>query len=571
MNHRDTENQSLTSHVPRSTPLPLLSSVFSLWTSVFGLWSTVFLISSLSFQLSAFLIPLPAFAQAPGYSREEVAARDAAGGQHEGIPARQNTGGVGQDLMMSGERSIGSARSSVRSRGSDSQSAMLRYDQHRDVEPPADALLRIGPWYSNLAISQSIGYRYMKLEGSGVDFLTSNDRGEILKDGSEFPMVTTLTMDNYVVLTRRMDLEANIKVSYEYFPMKTQVDRFEVDLTDEGVFGTFSSEFELTRDMRLLLYDDILYRTDYVDTRGNEDRYGGEEYERLVNTVGADWDWKPTPFDNVSLSASRSDEIPFDDEFDNQKRVHYTEVASYQRQLTPFAVGGVLANFSQSLYEVDTRPDIYLYGLGVFSAAQITRRLTGNASLGYQYSTYSGGDGSDTSGRGSLYARFGLGHQISEEKSQKIGYQRTLSESFAGGLDIQDSVDYSLSWEGGLFPGSISTRYSIFSPQDSGRSGYSDWSTALLLRNQLTRLILLTFRTSYSIRSNDAVAEIDPDAPDVSSDYETFTVRLGTSMRVTEKTSLNVYAEHADRTSENPDLAYTRDVIAAILTWSHKF
>ncbi len=524
----------------------------------------------LCLHVAFFIATASVLAQAPGYSREEVAIRE---GEQltEGITKRDDAVGmVGQDMLSSGAQSIGSARSGVRSRG-DGQSAMLRYDQHREVQPPPYALVRIGPWYSNLGISQSVGYRYMKLEGSGVDFLTGGDRGQILEDGSDFPLVTTLSLDNYVILSRRMDLEANIKVSYEHFPMKTQEDRLEIDLTDEGVYGTFSSEFHPSRDTRLLIYDDILYRTDYVDTRGYSDTYGGEEYEHFANVVGADWDWKPSPFDNVSLSASRTDEIPLDDEFDDQKRVGYSEVAAYQRQLTPFATAGLVGSFSQSFYDEDTRPDIYLYGLSAFSAAQLTRSLTGNASLGYQFSSYSGG-GADREGQGSLSARVGLGHQLSEQRSQRVGYQRTQSEAFTGGIDIRDELDYGLSWEGGLFPGSLTTRYSMYSPQDDDRSGYSDWMTALSLRNQLTRLIMLNFRTGYSIRMNDApVGEIDPETPDINSDYETFTIRLGAGMRITRKTVFNAYVEHADRTSDNDDLAYTRDIIAATLTWSHQF
>jgi len=450
---------------------------------------------------------------------------------------------------------------------------MLTYHQHRDVRPPQYATLRLGPLYSDLGVSQSVGYRYIRMSGSGVDFLTGNSRGRFLKDGSDFPLITSLNLNNYLLISRRLDLEANITVSYEHYPLKTQEDNLTVDLTDEGVYGTFSSEFQPSRDTRLLLYDDILYRTDYIDTRGSSDEYGGQEYEHFENVVGFDWDWQPSPFDNVSASASRTDVIPFDDEFESQEGVTYAETISYQRQLTRFATAGLLGAFTQSLYEEDTRADIYMYSYSAFVGAQLTRRLTGNASLGYQLSTYEGGV-SDQSGRGSLYAALGLGHQISETRSQRVTYTRAQSEAFLGGIDIRDAVSYGFSWSGGLFPGELSSTFSSFDPQDGGRSGYDDWSISLALRHQLTRLLALSFSSQYSVRMNDPVDTddaIDPDTPDLYNDYETLTIRLGSSMRLTKKTSFSAYAEHADRMSDNDDLAYTRDVIAATLTWSHKF
>ena len=450
---------------------------------------------------------------------------------------------------------------------------MLRYDQHREVTPPQYATLRIGPLYSDLGISQSVGYRYISMGGSGVDFLTGNSRGKFLKEGSDFPLVSSLNMNNYLIISRRMDLEANVEISYEHFPMKTQEDDLRINLIDEGIYGTLSSEYQPTRDTRILLYDDILYRTDYVDTRGYSDEYGGQEYEHFENTVGADWDWKPSSFDNVSVSASRSDVIPFDDEFEHQERVAYAEAISYQRQLTPFALAGLLGSFSQSLYEDDARSDIYMYNLSSFAAAQLTRRLTGSGSLGYQFSTYEGGE-FEQSGHGSLSGSLGLGHQISEERSQRITYTRTQAEAFTGGVDISDSLSYGLSWEGGLLPGQLTAAFTSLEPQGSTRNGYSDWSIGVALRHQLTRLLQLSFSTRYTMRINEAVeegSEIDSTTPDLYSDYETLAIRLGAQMPLTKKTSFNAYAEHADRTSESEDLAYTRDVIAATLTWTHKF
>jgi hypothetical protein len=530
--------------------------------------------SILCLVISVLCCPTSVFSQAPGYSREEVLARDSLI-QQEGIVTQERGGPgsgsmVGGNLLTSGAQSLGSSRSDVRSKRG-GQSAMLRFDQHRDLKPPAYSTVRIGSLYSNIGISESVGVRYIKMDGSGVDFLTGNNRGEFLKDGADYPITTAVTLDNYLLISRHIDLEANITASYTHYPLKTQEDDFIVNLTDEGVFATFSSEYHPSRDTRLMLYDDILYRTDYVDSRGLSDSYGGEEYEHFENTLGADWDWKPSPFDNVGISVSRQDVIPIDDEFEDQERVAYSELISYQRVLTRFSSAGVYGDFSQSIYDSTNRPDIYSYGLHAFSTARLTRRLTGSASLGYQFSTYSGGL-SDGQSDGSLAGELGLGHTLSESKSQRVTYQRTQAEAFSGGIDVNDTVAYRYDWNKGFFPGSLSTRYSTFSPQDDDRNGYSDWETSLRLDHQLTRLMRLTFNTTYSVRSNDVESEdIISEDPDLNDDYETLSFRLGSSMRLTKKTNFSAYAEHADRTSDNEDLAYTRDVIAATLTWTHKF
>jgi hypothetical protein len=542
-------------HRPPSTALRLLPSALCLLTS-------------------ALCFPTSVFSQAPGYSREEVIARDSMV-QQEGIVAQDRGGAgsgsmVGGNLLTSGPQSLGSSRSSVREKGG-SQSAMLRFDQHRDVEPPAYATLRIGPLYSDIGISESVGVRYVRMEGSGVDFLTGNHRGEFLKDGVDFPIVTSVSLDNYMIISRHMDLEANITASYAHYPLETQEDEFIVNLTDEGIYGTLSSEYHPSRDTRLLFYDDILYRTDYVDSRGLDDRYGGEQYEHFDNTLGADWDWKPSAFDNFGVSASRQDVIPIDDEFETQERVAYSESISYQRELTRSSSAALYGSFSQSLYDSTNRPDIYRYGLHAFSSARLTRTLTGNALLGYQFSTYSGGS-SDGESSGTLSGGFGLGHAISESKGQRVTYLRTQAEAFSGGIDVNDTLAYVFDWREGLFPGSLSTRYSAITPEDEDRNGYSDWATSLRLQHQLTRIIRLAFSTTYSVRSNDGVSEeLVAEAPDINDDYETLSLRLGSSMRLTKKTNFSAYAEHVDRTSDNEDLAYTRDIIGAALTWSHKF
>ncbi len=508
------------------------------------------------------------YGQAADYGVEEVEAREAAAVAGEGGPGGGSVD-MAPPLMPGGSSSIGAARSGVRGGG---QSAMLRYDQHREITPPEYATLRIGPLYSNLGISQSIGYRYTRLSGAGVDYLEGNRRGDIKEDGTEFPMVTGLTLNNYMIITRKIDLQANISINYFHYPMKTQEDELRINLTDEGIFATFSTQLLASKNSRILIYDDILYRTAYIDTRGLDDRYGGREYESLSNTAGFDWDWKPTPLDSFSAAASRRDTIPFDDEFDRQKGHTYAEMLSYRRSLTPFMAVGLLGNASQSFYAEADRPDVFIYGISAFTGLRLSRNLTGDASLGYQFSTTSsdgiGGDQDNSS----LAASLGLSHAISQTRNQRLSYQRSLTEAFNGGVDIADTLAYQYDWSSGLFPGSLSSSWSRFDPQDAARNGYADWTTSLSMQHQLTRMLRLSLGATYAMRMNDAVgATADAGQADTSSDYETLTLSASTGFRVTRKTQLSIYASHADRTSDNDDLSYTRDTIGATLTWAHQF
>jgi hypothetical protein len=407
------------------------------------------------------------------------------------------------------------------------------------------------------------------MEGDGVGFITGNGRGRYLKDGFDIPLVSTLYLNNYIMLTRHMDFSFNVDVSYAYYPFNTQEDTWYINMSDEGVFATFSTEIELSRDMRLLLYDDILYQTDYIDTRGMEDVYGGEQYEHFENTIGADWDWMFSRYDNISASVSRRDVISFSDEFDDQEGEFYSEMIAYQRELTKFASAGVVGSLSQSLYDVERRPDINMYGISAFAVAQLTRSLFANGSLGYSFST-TPEDEYDSAG--SLVGSLGLGQQISKTRYHELTYNRSQQEAFRGGVDVTDTLRYHYDWESRYFPGTIRSEYSMYTPTGDLRGSYSDWRNDLDLQYQLTRRFRLLFNTSYDIRMNDPTeAEIDPSTPDVNSDYSTWTIRLGTDTPITKKMIFEIYAEHAQRFSDDENLAYVQDSIIASVNWTHKF
>ncbi len=508
-----------------------------------------------------------AVAQIAEYGYEEVEAREQEEDvAQEGLSRRRADSAP---AMMPGvSASIGSERTGGRRDAS--AATLLRYDQHRVIQPPDYATVRIGPFYSNLAVAQSAGFRHTWFSGAGTDFLEGNRRGDIKKGGTEFPLLSTLTLNNYLMITRRLDLEANISISYQHYPMNTQEDDLRISLTDEGIFATFSAQIMASRYSRMLVYDDILYQTDFIDTRGLTDRYGGRKYESLANTLGLDWDWQPNPVDSFSTSVSRQDTIPFNDEFESQRGFRYAEMVSYRRSLNPFTAAGVLGSASQSFYRDRNRPDVHIYRINGFLGVRLTPLLTSDTSLGYSASTRTGGNLEKEDTSGALTALIGLNHEISETRRQRLAWQRSLSEAFAGGVDVSDAISYSLNWSDGFVPGSLSSRYFIADPQDDNRNGYRDWTTTLGVRYPLTRLIMLSLNGSYAMRMNDA-ADVIGDSPDLSSDYQTLTLSANTAFQFTRKTTLTGYFSHSERWSPNPDMEYTRDMIGMTLSWNHKF
>ncbi len=481
-------------------------------------------------------------------------------------------------MRMPGKAQVGSrGRGSDRSAGANT---MLRYDQHREVSPPTDATIRIGPFYSNLGIGLSAGYRYTRFSGQGQDFLDGTRRGEVNEGGYEFPLTVRAQFDNYMILTPRMDLSVNVQASYFYYPLGTQEDAFYVDLTDEGIFATFSTQFQPGRNSRIFVYDDILYLTDYIDTRGFSDRLGGREYKVFENTVGADWDWQAGGEDVVSASVSRSDTIPQSDEFDRQRAVRYREMGMYRRQMNRFSAAGIVLNASQSLGEDGGRPDSSIYGAHAFTGLQLTRSVGLDVALGQQFSRVDREDTDDTDTQDSLYASIALNHDLPGTKSQRLSAQRSIAEAFDGGVDITDDVRYAFQWGGLWLPGQLESTYRSVDPQDTERTSYEDWSTTLTVKTQLTRRIPLRFSATYAFRFNDGRApatDATGDEEDVTtaventSDYETLTLALRTGFRVTERIRCSAYAQHAARTSDNPDLEFARDSLGITLTWGYSF
>ncbi len=516
-----------------------------------------------------FLCPMWGYGQTDAYMVELVEERDLPAVEEDTFEVSQPDFSFRGPTTMREESRIGSARAATRSgRGG---STMLRYDQHRELSPPDSATLRIGPWYSDIGVSLSAGYRYTRFRGRQVDFLDGTRRGEVRKEGSEFPLSATLRMNNYMILTRRLDLSLNLRMSYYHYPLGTQEDQFLIDLTDEGIFATFSTQFHPSRDSRILIYDDILYLTDYVDRRGISDRLGGREYRLLQNTVGADWDWQVSPWDTLSASISRTDTLPQSRAFRSQRRLQYSEMGAYRRQFNPFVAGGVVVQGSQSLAQTAERPDTYIHGYNFFVGMNVTQTIDVNASLGQQFSVVKGGELASSRSSQTLTGNASLYHDLDRGRSQEFALGRTVSESFDGGVVVRDNYSYRYAWSGLWLPGSFSSQYFVVDPLEPPANGYQDWSNQLQVRTQLTRRIPLHLSASYAMRFNDTDTEFEDDDPEVNVDYQTLRLMARTGFRVSQKINCTAYIQHVKRTSDDPEFSFTRDTVGAQLTWSHQF
>jgi len=462
------------------------------------------------------------------------------------------------------------------------QAQSLKFSNHREVSIPEYAVLRIGPFYSSVSFSQSVGYRYTKGKGTGIDYLFENQRGEFLKDGSDFPLVSTLDLRNYLIISRTMDLDISLRASYAHFPMKTQKDEFIFNPVEEGVFGEFSTEFELTPFVKGTAYDNAAYRTDYVDTRGLADRYGGSAYEHLQNEAGVNLDWLMAKDRNLGLKLSRTDIVPKDEKFKEHQSVSYAESLAYQQIFNPQVLAGVSASFGQYSYTATTnnRPDTSFQTLMVSSTVEPTKQTVISAAVGYSQVS-SAGAGSVTSSipDGTMVGSLSLKTELAEGLEHSLQYSRAQSSGFNTAFEVNDKYGYHLTWKdrSGMAAG-IYSEYTTSQSSDIRYGEYTDWSSGVNASYPLTQIVSLMFDSVYSIRKNKVAPSSQPVNVELVNNYNTWSSKLGTTFLIYQNGSaasdqviFTTYVQHIERSSDADLLNYSRDVFVATFTYSHKF
>jgi hypothetical protein len=455
----------------------------------------------------------------------------------------------------------------------------LRFSNYREVKVPDYATVRWGSFsaYSDLTFSQSIGARYSDSDGAGIDYIRNNERGAIKDDGVEIPILSQFSMRNYLIVSERTDVEFAITVGYDYYPLETQDDYFYLDFADQGVEVDLTTEIRFSEYHRMRLYDRFSYRTDFVDYRGISDNYGGNKYERISNELGVDYDWLISKLQNLGLKLARVDELPLSESYpgyDLNEHYGYIEEIVYQQRLSPSARWDVGAEFSQTFYTVEPRTeDVYFYELFTGGALVLPKRYTLDGRVGLRWSDTLREGEETLRDDGQLTLGLGLAGQISETRSHRLQYDRSQDTGFVdSGIYNTDNLRYDYNWSGSRFPGRIETGISKSTPVgDSTFGGYINWLSKLDLRHDLTRLTALYFRTSYEMRFNDDPTIELPDLPEVTSDYDTWITRIGVVVPLTRTINWDSYYEYSVRRSDDDRLAYTRNLVASFISWSHHF
>ncbi len=485
----------------------------------------------------------------------------------------------------------------------------LRFDSYREPQPPENANLRIGPFYSDLSFEQSAGYRYTRSSGLGSAFLIDNERGRIRKNGSDIPMVSRLSFRNYLMISKYMDLDVSFDVRYSYFPMGTEDNEFAVEfagpgfsaqmgdfsfsMTKDSWLGSYngnlsqaytgsegygflanlSSDFQLTPFVRGRIYDNPSYRVDYIDDRGFRDSLSGRKYPVFQNVVGLDIDWLLARNKNLAYSASRTDTVPQSDEFDAQRSVIYRQSLAYQQQLNPVAAGGARADYTWRDYDKE-RGFQQQQDYSGFLSVDVTENTLVRTSLGYSMAELSDAGTSESNGvSDSVIGALGITSKLSDRASHSFGYSRQQRAGFLAGLEIVDAINYGLTWANDLWSvGFVSSHQSV-ETRLSDTSNYQDWVNQLSATRALSPDLTLTLATAYALRLNDTPQSGSTDAGGVmlENDYNTWASNIGLTYLMTEHLVAYVYADRTTRYSDASELDFTRDTIGATLVYRYDF
>jgi len=170
--------------------------------------------------------------------------------------------------------------------------------------------------------------------------------------------------------------------------------------------------------------------------------------------------------------------------------------------------------------------------------------------------------------------------QMARDMWHALTYRRGIRGGFNSALEEFDTWNYRISYTGGEVGIQVYSRYTAVEPTLDSDTKYTDWRNGIRITYPLTRVVTLVGSTEYAIRDNKSYAGTDDESDDSvgdveeaenSSDYDTWTSRLGTSFGLTKKINFNTYIQHYERIGDDQDLEFTRDTFAANLVFSHQF
>lgn len=508
---------------------------------------------------------------------------------------------------------------------------VARFDTYQFQSVPDNANILVGPFYSDMAFFQSVGARYIKSSGAGMDYLyggsagsgsgaasgvgvtsSSRDRqyGRVQKDGLDFPLISQLTARNYLLVSKYMSIDISFALTYRAFPAGSEENTFDVEIIDPGFYahmGSFtfgatkdawlggfngrnaqaysgsqgsgfqanlSTDFELTPFVRGRAYEKPSYRTDYVDQRGYTDNLSGQRYEVFQNLLGLDLDWQMAPDKSLGYTVNRIDTIPQDNEYDVSRSVVYRQMADYRQQVNPLTAVGVRADYTWRDY-LDQRGSQFQQDYLAYMTSDITEDSTINASLGYSMGRLESAGLYETNGSSDeVVGGVGLNTRLSESLSHGISYKRSQRAGFLAGYELVDSVRYQIQWsDPESWAVGFASSYESVTPKLAAAGEYTDWMNQVNASRPLTKDLVLTLATAYIMRTNKSggAGGIGEGELFLGNDYDTWASTVGLIQNLSKRLKLYTYAEHLERISSNPLLKGTRDTVGMTLGYYYDF
>ncbi len=444
----------------------------------------------------------------------------------------------------------------------------LRYDNHREVAIPEYATIQLGPFHSSWAFLLTTGYRYVNTTGAGTDFLFAGSRGRLKKDGADYPVIVGLDTRNYLVIGPHTDLDVSLGLRYEYYPRNTQENEFRVFLPGEGINANLTMEISPEPFFRMTLWDGFAWQTDYLDTRGIDDRYGGRRFENISNTIGLDGDLLLAERHNLGFGGSRADRWALDDEWEDQTRVTHDAYLLYEYELAAYMILGFRAGLSHIDYPESDRATTLLNDYRVDLSTRLTERTTANIFTGYAIGTISGSENRMEEVNTTLYGA-GLQTRLSPDLQHGISYAHGLRGGYQWSLEEFDMLRYDIRWTGELSRWNLYTGWQVRDPSSTNVNGYTDWSSGVLCEIPIMPAVSLVGSVRYNERSNEDEQTTLLD-PELTGDYNTLAYKLGPVVRLTDELVLEAFAEHIERDGDNDELDYTRDIVSVLLTYRHE-
>jgi hypothetical protein len=489
----------------------------------------------------------------------------------------------------------------------------LRFDAGQELSIPENANVRFGNWfYSDLAFFQSAAYRYVTTRGEGADVLFDEDRGRIRNDGSDFPLVTELSVRNGVLLGKSTELDLSFRLRYRFYPLGSEDNAFEFDMVDLGLYarmGAFS--FRLTEDEWLgafsgthvqayggsrgagvsanlgfdfvlgpyfagRLYDQPSYRTDYVDERGLADDFSGEKYTVFQNVAGVDADWLVGKEKNVLLGASRTDTLPQGDRFNEARGVWYRTYAGYYQVINPLCVAGGRADYGWRFYTADDvdRGDQFQQDYTAFTSFDATEFTTIRLSAGFSRAELMDAGAFEEKGSSdTLTGSASIDTRLAEHLSHGAVLSRSQRAGFAAGVEVANEFRYSISWGSEWLSAQAAASARQAKTELARVSDYSDWVASFHVSKPFTETITAHASTAYSLRVNGAMEAggVDEASLYVTSDYATWVSTLGLSWWLTPRLSWTTYVEHLERFGDVGGLDFSRDAFQTGLSYAYDF